>query len=125
MAEVTTQRLPGSFGIAVAYNARRLNGGRPFVTREYADQGRSELPDYADVRRVSAGGYDWGRPGPEAAQLAYALLLDVVGPTFADALYPDFAAAVVRHLHPDGWDLTREEVVAAARRVASGEGGVS
>lgn len=63
------------------------------------------------LRKHSPAGFSWGYCGSGPAQLALALLLDVVGEEKALAWYQDFKAEVVAGWPQEGgWVLTEEAI---------------
>src|SRR5688500_10462997 len=93
----------------IRYVGRRTKGGVT-VTRE-CDDGRSEpLPLRLDLWNHSPGGFEWGYAGSGPAQLALAMLSDVVGDRRARPNYQQFKFDVITKLPKLGWVLTRDEV---------------
>jgi hypothetical protein len=108
------------------YRGRRVNH-EPIV--EVLDAGvvYSFDPAYSlRIRNHSPDGFNWGYAGSGPAQLALAILLDVVAdPRFAERHYQDFKREYVAGWG-DHWILTVDEVLAwseAVGRVEAAEGG--
>lgn len=74
------------------------------------------LPTGEAQHRYSANGFEWGYEGPEAAQLAYALLADhLADPARAAALHAQFMRDVVANL-ANTWEITSEDIADAIGR---------
>jgi hypothetical protein len=58
----------------------------------------------------SVAGMDWSQGGAAAAEVAYALLADAVGPNEAEHLFGHYKRAVIDTLPYQGWRLTVDEV---------------
>jgi hypothetical protein len=58
----------------------------------------------------SVAGMDWSQGGAAAAEVAYAILADAVGPADAENLFGHYKRAVIDTLPYDGWRLTVDEV---------------
>lgn len=87
------------------------------VARE-DDSGRvHSLPLRRDVRNHSPAGFEWGYGGSGPAQLALAILSDVLGAATALEVYQRFKFEVVSNLPAARWELTREEILAWHRAV--------
>ncbi len=117
-------RRPGTDGASLAdrpaakyFGVRTPDGVT--VALEDAAGGVRPLALRLDLRSHSPSGFEWGYAGSGPAQLAFAVLVDVVGPARAMPLYQAFKARVVAGFGGDRWELTREDVlrwVAAAER---------
>lgn len=85
------------------------------------------LARHTKIRNHSPTGFEWGYNGSGPAQLALALLLDVLGSDHKEqalALYQDFKSHVVANLPKQSWTLTSEQVLdAVARLEGPGKGG--
>lgn len=69
------------------------------------------------VRYHSPDGFEWGYGGSGPAQLALALLIDVIGdPDEAEELYQRFKFDVVAALDRDHWRLTSAEILGWVHR---------
>ncbi len=91
------------------YVGRRTKQGVT-VTRE-SDDGTSELlPLRLDLANKSPTGFEWGYNGSGPAQLALAILSDVVGDARAIPNFQQFKFAVIQKLSQMGWILTQDEV---------------
>lgn len=107
--------------MTIRYVGRRTKQGVT-VTRE-ADDGSSEsLPLRLDLAKKSPTGFEWGYNGSGPAQLALAMLSDVVGDARAVPNFQRFKFAVVGRLPQMGWTLTREDVLDWFEREAKPEG---
>jgi hypothetical protein len=74
--------------------------------RVYREDGR-ELDPRFDLKEHSRGGFAWAQAGPQAAQLALAILADYLeDDARALDLYQDFKWNIVAWLPSDGWELT-------------------
>ena len=58
----------------------------------------------------SVAGMDWSQGGAAAAEVAYALLADAIGPADAEHLFGHYKRAVIDTLPYQGWRLTVDEV---------------
>ena len=58
----------------------------------------------------SVAGMDWSQGGAAAAEVAYAILADAVGPSEAEHLFGHYKRAVIDTLPYQGWRLTVDEV---------------
>jgi hypothetical protein len=58
----------------------------------------------------SVAGMDWSQGGAAAAEVAYALLADAVGPSDAEHLFGHYKRTVIDTLPYQGWRLTVDEV---------------
>lgn len=93
------------------------NGARVYVGHWDAS-GRRVVVESADgVRalphpdRSSRVGFVWGRPGPGALDLAYAILEDTTGsPTLAERLARDLSWGVISRLPADTFRLSEHDV---------------
>jgi len=70
--------------------------------------------------RAHADGFEWGYGGGGPAQLALAILSDVVGAERAVGCYQRFKFDVVARLPKGDWELTREEVLGWYRANGAG-----
>lgn len=70
------------------------------------------VPRY-DLRNHSPTGFEWGYGGSGPAQLALAILSDVLKPhdDLTQRLYQDFKSDVIAGLPKEGWTLTEAEVL--------------
>lgn len=71
--------------------------------------GRSLRPRL-DLANHSPTGFEWGYGGSGPAQLALAILAEVLGDDLALHHYQDFKWSVVAFLPYEGWRLTSDEV---------------
>jgi hypothetical protein len=104
----------------VHYVGRRTRQGVT-VTRETDDGTTEPLPLRLDLAQKSPTGFEWGYNGSGPAQLALALLSDVVGDSRALPNFQRFKFAVVGRLPQMGWVLTQDEVAAWFEREAEPE----
>jgi hypothetical protein len=87
---------------AVMYCGRRTSKGVE-VCRD------GEAFDPRPSQRIwnhSPDGFEWGYGGSGPAQLALALLADVLSPGLAEALHQRFKWEVVSRFDHDGWQIT-------------------
>lgn len=71
----------------------------------------SRLDPRFDVRNHSPDGFEWGYGGSGPAQLALALLCDVLGDyRVAERHYQEFKRAVITRLPDVGWEMTEESI---------------
>ncbi|MBX9579622.1 MAG: hypothetical protein K2X87_04875 [Gemmataceae bacterium] len=98
---------------AVKYVGVRAPGGAVVAGEDDAGRVRP-LPLRTDLRNHSPTGFEWGYSGSGPAQLALAILADVVGAERAQegGLYQRFKFDVVAGFPADRWELTREAVLA-------------
>jgi len=68
------------------------------------------LPRRLELRNHSPTGFDWGRQGQGAAQLALAILADSLGAELALEAYQQFLGEVVAGLDEDYWELFELDV---------------
>jgi len=69
------------------------------------------LPDCTSIRNHSPTGFEWGYGGSGPAQLALAILVDLIGEEKALPLYQKFKFAMIATLsRSDDWKLTEEEI---------------
>lgn len=74
---------------AVKYRGRRTESGVEVVAED--DQGRTRpLPHRFDIRKHSPTGFEWGFSGSGPAQLALAVMADVLGAEKARECYQEF-----------------------------------
>lgn len=98
-----------------AYSGRRTPDGAVVETAGKL------LDPRLDLWRHSPDGFEWGYGGSGPAQLALALLADVLeDDDEAIRLHQDFKWAVVAKLPHQGWRLDSDEVRATALRLAAG-----
>lgn len=100
------------------YYGRRTDRG-PFVFREREGKAPRRFRAFVSqmVRYHSPDGFEWGYGGSGPAQLALALLIDVIGdPDEAEELYQRFKWDVVAQLDRDSWRMTAAEVLAWVHR---------
>jgi len=65
-----------------------------------------------DLRRHSPDGFNWGYCGSGPAQLALALVADVLGDdAAAQAIYQKFKSQVVAGWERDTWQITSDEIL--------------
>lgn len=64
-----------------------------------------ELPFYTNIRNHSPTGFEWGYGGSGPAQLALAILVDLVGEEVALPLYQDFKFHFIANLPREEWIL--------------------
>jgi hypothetical protein len=95
----------------VRYRGRRKRQGVEVVKQE-ASGAEVPLPLRLDLRNHSPAGFEWGYLGSGPAQLALALLADVVGEEWAEARHQEFKLEVVSHFPHRGWELAREDIAA-------------
>lgn len=94
------------------YKGFTTTDGDRHVTVIGTRQGGSRaLAPRHDLRNHSPTGFNWGYGGSGPAQLALALLADVLGDDErALAVYQNFKWRVVARLDNAGWELTDDEV---------------
>ena len=105
----------------VVYRGRRVfdaeNNTAEVVVTVTDDAGTRPLPWRLDLRNHSPTGPEWGYAGSGPAQLALAVLADLLGDGEAAlSRYQRFKFAVIARLPYRGWELTGGEV----RRVLKG-----
>lgn len=86
----------------------------PGSAKVFIEHGPDLNPRY-DIRNHSPDGFEWGYFGSGPAQLALALLCDVLGgdkpaTELAQKLYQEFKADVVASLSGDRWRLPAEDI---------------
>lgn len=86
----------------------------PGSARVFIEHGANLNPRF-DLRNHSPDGFEWGYFGSGPAQLALALLCDVLGGDdeagfLAAKLYQDFKAEKVAALQGDRWQMTAGEI---------------
>lgn len=75
--------------------------------------GTRPLRPRLDVVNHSPTGFEWGYGGSGPAQLALALLMDVMGDRqFALAHYHDFKFSIIARLPRVGWKLPLDQIIA-------------
>ena len=79
-----------------------------WVTRDGA---KSQLPLCLDLRNHSPTGFEWGYTGSGPAQLALALLDNVVGSKLALKHYMSYKNEVVARLPKQGWTITESTIL--------------
>lgn len=104
----------------VRYIGRRTKEGVT-VTRELEDGSSEPLPLRLDLANKSPTGFEWGYNGSVPAQLALAILSDVIGDRRAIPNFQRFKFAVTGRLPQMGWVVTREEVLDWFEREAKPE----
>lgn len=104
------------------YQGKRRDGPGSALVIVLGDSpnGRKLNPRW-DVRNHSPDGFEWGYGGSGPAQLALAILCDLIGEEQATerGLYQKFKANVIAGLKTGSWILTEEEIkqaVAAIKR---------
>lgn len=103
-----------------------IDGGNTTVHRisDKATNGRyaTRLDARLDLMNHSPTGLSWGYNGSGPAQLALALIADATGDdALALRTYQRFKAEIIAYLdQASGWEMTAEEVAAAARRIEAG-----
>lgn len=107
----------GAGGNGRVYDGFTTADGERRVTVTVGDVTRN-LDPRLDLRNHSPSGLNWAYGGSGPAQLALALLADVLDDDErALALYQDFKWSVVLHLDNAGWTLTDAEVRAVVERL--------
>jgi Family of unknown function (DUF6166) len=91
------------------YKAMRIFGDCK-VWKQEADGHDTLLPPRNEVRNHSPDGFNWGYGGSGPAQLALALLLDVVDRYIAEALYQEFKWKVISLKTADIWVITQGQI---------------
>lgn len=102
------------------YSGRRTERGAEVV--RYRNGGNPErgipLDPRLDLQRHSPSGLEWGYLGSGPAQLALALLADVLlSNREAIELHQRFKNEVVVYLDRDGWTLTEDQILAAVETI--------
>ena len=96
------------------YRGYRIPEGRKecgVCTVTVESNGRIEpLPLCLNVRRHSPTGFCWGYCGSGPAQLALAILCDLIGEDAAKLRYQKFKAGVISGMPRDGWILPEETI---------------
>lgn len=107
----------------------RIGGGTHYVglrtpieCRVYRPDG-SELPWRLDLCNHSHSGFNWGFGGSGPAQLALALLADLLGDETALKHYQSFKWKVIARLPSVGWILSPATIKAALSEIVSDEKG--
>jgi hypothetical protein len=104
----------------------RVHWGKCVVT--VTCDGRTRpLARHTKIRNHSPTGFEWGYNGSGPAQLALALLMDVLGSDHKEralVLYQDFKSHFIANLPKAGWTLTTEQILDAVSRLEGpGKGG--
>ena len=92
------------------YRGKR-DGGRTVVTVDGAP-----LPSHRDLRDFNAESFEWGYTGSGPQQLAFAILVDHMGPEGALENYRRFTADVIAELEGAEWRLSGHEVANRLRQ---------
>ena len=105
----------------ITYRGRRVfdaeNNTAEVIVTVTDGNGTWALLPRLDLRNHSPTGFEWGYAGSGPAQLALAVLADLLGDDrAAEVRYQRFKFAVVARLPYAGWELTGDEV----RRVLAG-----
>jgi hypothetical protein len=99
----------------VLFTGQRVNG-RCLVQMSRADSPPTTVPLHLEVRSHSPTGFDWGYSGSGPAQLALALLCEVLHDTErALAIYQLFKSNRITLFNRDHWSLSDVEIQQAAR----------
>ncbi len=106
----------------VRYVGERTRG-EATVARVREDGTSEPLPLRLDLAKKSPTGFEWGYNGSGPAQLALAILSDVVGDRRAVPNFQRFKFAVVGRLPHAGWVVTQAEVLDWFEREAKPEAG--
>lgn len=101
------KRRNGMYNVVIT--GTRLPTGRPIVVVWIERQGDS-LRMRPDLRNHSPAGPEWGYEGSGPAQLALAVLAEVLGDDVALAHYQAFKREVIARLDWHGWRLTAVQV---------------
>lgn len=106
------------------YEGHRTKTGKCVVTVS-AGKKSAPLKLYKSVVNHSPTGFEWGYAGPTSAQLALAILMDVLGDKpRAIGWHQSFKRDVIASLPQDRWTLTAEQVLATVARLEGpGKGG--
>ncbi len=92
------------------YRGSRSGGEAVVYVRESKETGPDQLLDpRLNLANHSPDGLEWGYNGSGPAQLALALVADVLGEDIALSVYQEFKRRVVANL-PAIWSLTEERV---------------
>ena len=84
-------------------------GDRTMDGVQVSADGRA-LDPRTDLRRFTAGGFEWSYEGPEPEQLAFALLVDHLGdPARAASLSGRFMREVVANFDNE-WEMTSADI---------------
>jgi hypothetical protein len=76
-----------------------------------------------DLRRHSPDGYSWSYSGSGPAQLALALLADVLGnDRKAERWYQEFKFKVIARLEGDTWEMSEENIRQAVAQLEAERG---
>ncbi len=97
-----------------SYSGNRTDDGTAWTHLHHYITETLELPDRLDLRNHSPTGFEWGYEGSGPAQLALAILADVVGPELALKHYQRFKREVVAKFDRDEWyidDFTVEKQI--------------
>ncbi len=68
------------------------------------------LSPHAEVRDFHADGFEWGYEGSGPCQLAFAILVEHMGPEGAFQQYRKFLRDVVAEIEADEWRLTTDDI---------------
>jgi hypothetical protein len=103
------------------YTGTRTEGGCAVVV---SDNGGTRLLDpRLDLRNHSPTGFEWGYGGSGPAQLALALVADVLGDDDAALdVYQRLKFKLVGRLPQGGWTLTEAELAEAIRSLGRQDG---
>ncbi len=105
------------------YCGRRASDGTVSVWVEPADGEPYPLPPRLDLRHHSPAGFNFGYAGSGAAQLALALVADVLGDDErARQTYQQLKNRVVAKLDGDVWELPEDELRRAVARIEREKG---
>jgi hypothetical protein len=106
------------------YEGRRRDGPGSTLVVVLGDSpnGRKLNPRW-DIRNHSPNGFEWGYGGSGPAQLALAILCDLIGEDQAtrNGLYQTFKFKVIAGLKTDSWVLTEEEIQQAVAAIKQEE----
>lgn len=100
----------------VEYRGTRDDNGTAQVTKQIDELAPVPLDIRLDIRRHSPTGPEWGYSGSGPAQLALALLADVLGDHDAERLYQRFKFERVAGFPREGFAITAEAIEEWARQ---------
>jgi len=109
----------------VVYRGTRDDNGTARVTKQIDELAPVPLDMRNDIRNHSPTGPEWGYGGSGPAQLALALLVDVLGEHDGERLYQLYKRQVVAGFSHEGFAITAEAIEEWARGIEQGEHGTA
>jgi hypothetical protein len=106
----------------VTYTGTRDENGTLEVRKQIDELPAAPLDPRLDLRRHSPSGFEVAYEGSGPAQLALAMLADVMGDEFAEAHYQAYKRAVIAALPWEGFRITAKAVEEWAREIEAREG---